>query len=303
MPRPATVSVASLPAGGSLAANLRLALAALDLAAAEGADILCLPEVFQQRGVPHAHVREVAEAPDGPILTALGERARSLGLYVLAPLHVADGGRVYNSAVLLDRQGRCVGRYDKIHPTQQELDRGTTPGTSPTPIWQTDFGRIAALICFDINWPEEWEAAARGGAELVLWPSAYPGGYPLHLYAHQHGYFVASATWRDSRVIGPVGQTIASSDDRYRQVTARINLACRLFHQDFNAERLPALRAKYGRRVDIRWYGPEGYFTLESIDPGLDEADIAAEFDLEPMAAYLARMTASQDDARGAAPH
>ncbi|MFN0104149.1 MAG: carbon-nitrogen hydrolase family protein [Bryobacteraceae bacterium] len=56
---------------------------------------------------------------------------------------------LYNSAVLLDRKGDVVGRYDKIHPTEGELKSGIAPGATDPPVFETDFGIIGIQICFD----------------------------------------------------------------------------------------------------------------------------------------------------------
>lgn len=62
----------------------------------------------------------------------------------------------------------------------------------PRKVFDTDFGRIAILICWDMTFPEVWHAAASQGAELVLWPSAGHGGRPLEGYAQIHNIYIAS---------------------------------------------------------------------------------------------------------------
>ena len=84
----------------------------LEAAASYKPDIACLPETF---------TRGAAEAVSGPTTERLGAWARRHGSYVLFGLKTQRDGRVYNSALLLDRQGRLAGTFDKMHPTEREL--------------------------------------------------------------------------------------------------------------------------------------------------------------------------------------
>ena len=69
---------------------------------------------------------------------------------------VRDGERTFNSAVLINRSGELAGRYDKIRPTEAELEKSICPGGLDPPVFQTDFGAIGIQICFDVNWRSQW---------------------------------------------------------------------------------------------------------------------------------------------------
>ena len=114
-------------------------LARLDQAASFHPDIACLPELF---------TRKAAEAVPGPTTERLGTWARTHSSYVLFGMKTKMGGKVYNSAILIDRQGRIAGQYNKIHPTENELQEGTHPGDTELRVFETDFGTIGISDLF-----------------------------------------------------------------------------------------------------------------------------------------------------------
>ena len=140
-------------------------------------DIICLPEVFPFVNLASGRppLAEVAEEPIGPISQRFADFAREHNCYVICPIYTKHGGKYYNSAVVLDRQGKMLGKYDKSRPTEGEMDKGIVPGAAKPPVFQTDFGVIGVQICFDINWPIGWRQLGQAGAEMVFWPSAFPG--------------------------------------------------------------------------------------------------------------------------------
>ena len=141
-----------------------------------GPDLIVLPEfALTDTGRPAG---EAAMPPDGEGVSFFRDVARQLGAYLVVPLVTRVGGDVYNSAVLLGRDGRTVGRYDKVHvcpdePPATTFEGGTTPGKG-YPVFDCDFGRLGLQICFDYAFEEGWRVLRRQGAELVAWPSQSP---------------------------------------------------------------------------------------------------------------------------------
>jgi predicted amidohydrolase len=76
---------------------------------------------------------------------------------------------VYNTSVLINRSGDLVGKYHKLSLPREEIDGGVTPGDS-LPVFNTDFGRIGMMICWDVTFPETARALAREGAEIIFLP-------------------------------------------------------------------------------------------------------------------------------------
>ena len=95
--------------------------------------------------------------------------ARELRSYVVGGLYERVGPVVYNTAVLIDRDGKLAGRYRKTHLPREEWEAGITPGDS-YPVFTTDFGKIGLMISWDVQFPEPWRELGLQGAELVLMP-------------------------------------------------------------------------------------------------------------------------------------
>jgi predicted amidohydrolase len=282
--------------------NLALARRYIDAAGAERADLVCLPETLLYAGVPVAE-RPGAEPVPGPTFDALAERARANRINVVAGLVERVGERGYNVAVAIDREGRLVGRYAKVHATLGECgEQRLTPGDECV-VLDLDFGRVGFAICFDIGWPSAWQALAERGAELVVWPSAYDGGFPLQVYAWTHFYYVVSAVYgQHAKIIDVTGRVLASTSRWTRLATATIDLEKQVFHIDNgNWDKLQQIQTSYGARVTAVGYSEENVFTLESNDPALPLADLVRQHGLESFREYHARATAVQDATRAAA--
>ena len=131
-----------------------------------GADIAVLPEQF--RGAPNRTRDYPAESVAGPTIQAVGAVARRYGCYVVAPIRELDPatGRQFNTAVLVGRDGSVVASYRKAFPVYGSPDgsiEGETnvhPGPSGVSVVELPgIGRVAMLICFDINFTELWQEA------------------------------------------------------------------------------------------------------------------------------------------------
>jgi predicted amidohydrolase len=137
-------------------------------AAAEKADIVCLPEGVTIVGTENNYV-SASESVPGPTTEFLGRVARQHNLYIVAGLLEKDGDVVYNTAVLIDRKGELAGKYRKVSLPREEIDGGVTPGNS-FPVFDTDFGKVGILICWDVTFPEGARTLAQKGAEVILLP-------------------------------------------------------------------------------------------------------------------------------------
>lgn len=159
--------------GGSRAANMGRAVDRIAEAASRGADIAVLPECLDL-GWTHPSSQAGAESvPHGETCRALAEAARSHRILVCAGLTERDGDRVYNAAVLIDRDGALLLRHRKIH----ELDIGQPfyARGDRLNVAETEFGRIGVMICADANAPDYvlGRALGRMGAGLILSPCAW----------------------------------------------------------------------------------------------------------------------------------
>jgi predicted amidohydrolase len=220
-PRKAKVGTVYLrPRNSTPERNLQLFSNEIDAAGRLGLDIVCLPEAITSAGTQQ-NGPQSAEPIPGPSTERLGNAARKNRLWVVAGLYERDGDRVYNTAVLLDREGRLAGKYRKIHLPREEWQLGVTPGHE-YPVFQTDFGTIAMEICYDIFFPETTAAFSLRGAEVIfvpIWGNTLPdaagraeGESIFRVRARDHGVFLVPSVYDgNSLVVDPLGRILASS--------------------------------------------------------------------------------------------
>jgi len=278
---------------GTVEENLKHVAKLMEIAFSYEPDLVCLPEAFATASV-RKPLEELAEPLDGPIVRAMAEMAREHGSYVICPLYTKRGGRIYNSAVVLDRSGDVVGVYDKLHPVTSSHDytvfeEGVTPG-SELKVFDLDFGRVGVQICFDIMFPETWRELAEKGAKMVVWCSAYNGGFALRAYAYLHRYYVVSSVRTDkSVVVDPLGNVVAETDALKNVAVAELSLDYAVAHYDFNYSVPDWIMRKYGRRVEVRSSRDDALFLVESRDPSLTVEQLQREFGFEPVEVYVRR--------------
>jgi 5-aminopentanamidase len=165
------------PTIGDLAANRELCLAAIGEAADAGAEVIVLPELITS-GYMFSSTEEAAEvaiAPDHELLREWAAAAARADVVVIGGFCESDpegGGRVYNSAAVVDGSGvRAV--YRKLHLWDNE-HAIFTPGSQAPPVIETRVGRIGVVICYDLEFPELTRSVALAGAQLLAVPANWP---------------------------------------------------------------------------------------------------------------------------------
>jgi predicted amidohydrolase len=153
---------------GSPMENLELFSRYIGGAADSNADIVCLPEAITMVGTGKSY-SDVSEAVPGPSTEFLGSLASQYNIYIVAGLLEQDGPVIYNTAVLIDREGKLAGKYRKVSLPREEIEGGITPGNS-YPVFDTDFGRIGMMICWDLQFPEVARQLTIQGAEVIFMP-------------------------------------------------------------------------------------------------------------------------------------
>ncbi len=160
-------------------ANTDRALAKVEETAAAGAQIICLPEMFQNRYFPQESKQDffhLAESVPGPTTTRFAPLARRLGIVLILPLfEKARDGRFFNTAAVIDADGSLLPSYRKLHiphdPLFYEQDY-FAPGDGGYRIYRTRYGIFAVLICYDQWFPEAARVCALDGAEIIFYPTA-----------------------------------------------------------------------------------------------------------------------------------
>jgi predicted amidohydrolase len=212
----------------TIESNLKLMTDMIDAAGKEKADIICLSEGLAERGVS-GDLEKRAHPVPGPITERLGESAKKNKLWVVTAVVERDGDAIYNTAVLIDRNGRLVGKYHKVHLPTSEAEDGMTPG-SDYQVFDTEFGKIGLLICWD-NWFVEPARILRlKGAEMVFFPIA--GDADTHwdimsrARAIDNGLYLISSNTSGgaSRIVNPAGEIVAEAAGDFKLAVSDIDL-------------------------------------------------------------------------------
>lgn len=273
-----------------------------------GLDLAVLPENAVTQGRQGRAARRALPL-EGKVLDAMGAVARRNKTYLVVPMAYvedADKGVYHNAAALLDRAGKLVGVYRKVHlvviEDTGELERGLTPGRD-FPVFDCDFGRVGIQICFDIGYDDGWETLARKGAEIVAWPSASPQTIQPATRARLQGYHIVSATPRNNAsVFDPTGHVIAQTKEPNSVVVERIDLSYVLLDWQRKLNDGKIFTDKYGRRVGYRYSRAEDGGIFWSNDPDTPVMRMVRELGLELPAEKRERSRALQDKARGRPP-
>lgn len=202
---------------------------------------------------------------------ALGNIARQHNTYLVVSFNLLeDDGQVFNVATLFDRQGELAGIYRKVFcladPDGESVERGKTPG-SEFPVFETDFGRLAMAICYDMGFDELFESYAASGAEIIVWPSMSPQTVLPRLYARRFGFYLVSSTPRDNAsIFDPLGE-ITSQVTKEGFVTQEIDLEYRLIHWQPALGDGKDLGKKFGPSMGMRYDCQEDYGMVWSNEP------------------------------------
>jgi len=253
-----------MAASSDKAANLDRAERLIRLAAARGANLIALPEMFNWRG-PRSEEAVAAESLEGESITRMSQLARQLQIHLIAGSiteRAAGESRNYNTSVLLGPDGRKIATYRKIHLFDVDLPGRVTvresasklPGSAVV-FEKTPIGAIGLSICYDIRFPELYRELSANGAQIVAVPSAFtfPTGEahwevlmraraienqvyivaPAQFGPNVHGF----SDYGNSMIVDPWGRVIGRATDGEGVVIAPIDLE----YQNRVRAELPAL--------------------------------------------------------------
>ena len=274
------------------AANLAGTVEAIREASKRGAQIVCLEELFRSQYFcreENADNFDLAEPIPGPTTEALSKLARQLDIVIIASIFERRAAGLYhNTAVVLDADGALLGLYRKMHIPDDPLYYEKfyfTPGDLGFPNFDTRYGRIGVLVCWDQWYPEGARLSSLRGANILFYPTAI-GWHPSEKaefgaaqldawrtiqrsHAIANGIFVAAVNrvgfegppdsglefWGSSFVADPFGQLIAESPTNKEEI---LIAECDLRRMEEVRRNWPFLR---DRRTDAyaplleRWLG------------------------------------------------
>jgi predicted amidohydrolase len=219
----------------------------IEKAANKSADVVVFPELALSAGYfLGERYHTVAEPVPGHATDAIAKKARECNVYVIAGIaERSPSGALYDSAVAFDRHGELFAVYRKTHifkPTESIFQAG-----DELPVFDTDFGKIGILICYDLEFPEPARVLALKGSQIIFhlvadWPQGVPGWLPERVFdvsfraralenrlpiascnrvgedPDLHSYFYGL-----SRIIGPQGEIMAAADQGEKLIMAAVD--------------------------------------------------------------------------------
>ncbi|WP_110926414.1 carbon-nitrogen hydrolase family protein [Bacillus massiliglaciei] len=244
--------------------NLKSMYRYIKEASAKNCDIILFPELALTGYFTRENTLEMAEDLHGESISRLKGWAKQYNIMIAAGFPEKKDGRIYNSAVLIDRHGEVLGTYQKVHLWDEE-NKYFTPGDN-FPVWKTELGMIGIMICYDTEFPETARTLARKGAEIILAPTANmtPLEHSQKIYiqsrALENQIFVATANrigieeqthfFGESAASSPFGELLIFGDGEEGQ-----------YYTDIDLNQIKEARAAFyylNDRRDSRLYQLEG---------------------------------------------
>lgn len=218
------------PGGKSPRANCEEFAPLIADAAAQKADLVVLGETVPTVAVK-GDLANLAEPVPGPSTEYFGTLAAKHRLHIALSLYERDGHLVFNTAVLLGPDGKLIGRYRKVCLPHGEVEKGIAPGHE-YPVFETAFGKVGLMVCYDGFFPEVARELATRGAEVIAWPVW--GCDPLlararacenHVFLVSSTFTAAENDWMISAVFDRAGTPIAKAGKWGTVAVAEVDLA------------------------------------------------------------------------------
>lgn len=199
-------------------------------AARQKSDLVVLGET-----VPSVRVgkkgHETAEPVPGPTTEYFGGLAKKHQMHIALSLYERDGHLVYNTAVLLGPEGSLIGKYRKVCLPHGEVEKGIAPGKD-YPVFDTKFGKVGLMVCYDGFFPEVARELANRGAEVIAWPVWGCNPLLAQARASENRVFLVSSTfmdvksdWMISAVFDRSGKPVAQTAQWGTVAVAEVDLS------------------------------------------------------------------------------
>ncbi|NNK48815.1 MAG: carbon-nitrogen hydrolase family protein [Gemmatimonadetes bacterium] len=242
----AVCGVQMAPRRGDSEANVRITRTAIEAATREGARLVVFPEASLTGYVFHdrASARDAAIVADGRQLAEVADSCRATDAWTVVGAIERDGELLHNSLFLVGPDG-VAGHYRKLHTLCLGVDRFTTPGSRPPPVFETPLGRIGLNICYDGSFPETGRALKLAGAQLIVLPTNWPNlrlkreQVQIRAYENHVNYLAVNRVGEEEGVAFHGGSMAA---DPSGEIIAEIGDGPGFLHVEFDMEEADSTR-------------------------------------------------------------
>ena len=241
------IALAQLEIGEDIESNFLRTIEVMEEASRNGARLITFPEVqfypfFPQ--YPKKDVSRYAFSIEDEKVTRMQEKCRELNMVAVPNFYLEEDGNHYDASVVIDADGRLRGVSKMVHivqiPLLYEQDY-YTPSDSGFKAYETAFGKLGVVICFDRHYPESIRSCVLQGAELIIISTANFRGEPMEMFewemrtsSYENNVFIAMCNrvgiegemefTGESLVVDPDGNVLAKADDRDQILYAEIDL-------------------------------------------------------------------------------
>ena len=210
--------------------NKQTIIDAIDKCGELNPDVIVLSEGMLGRGT-NIPMKDKAETENGEMCSIIRKKADEYNSYLVYNFHEVEGSEYYNTSILIGRNGETVGKFRKTHLTVGEYEQGLTPGCE-YPVFETDFGKVGMLICYDHYFSPTTEELVKNGAEIIFVSTAGDSAEKSVARAMDGGVYFAicglntenSHGWGPGRIIAPDGEIIAHTSKSLQPAFSEIDL-------------------------------------------------------------------------------
>lgn len=230
---PRNIKIATVynrPTGPTVAKNVADMEKLLDDAGKAGCQFICLPEGWPTCNTDIGMQKHEVNTLNGSASKMMAAKAKQYNMYIISGLYSWVGDTLNNVAALYNRQGNIQAVYKKVQLPDSEAEQGAVPGNT-LPVFETDFGKIGILICWDYAFPEISRILALNGAEMLFCPiwGDIRGTDVWKITARSRAidngvFFITSIFDGHSLIVNPAGDVLQESGTQGTLLMANIDL-------------------------------------------------------------------------------
>ncbi len=255
-------------------------------------DIIIMPECFNRpaKGLSPEKTLEYYDEVSESTLNFIADTAKNSHSYIVCNQARKFNNNWYNTSTVFDRNGLECGCYRKNFLTPTEHTDNKMEYGRNAELIETDFGHIACVTCFDLNFDQLREYYSKAKPDLLVFSSMYHGGVQQLIWSWLCRCHFVGAMGRQEipgEIRNPFGEILYSTTNYFDYVCGTVNLDYKIVHLDYNWKKLDKLKEKYSSNVTIYDPGYFGCVLVSSNSEQVSSLQMLEEFDIADYDTYL----------------